>query len=186
MKKIILNLSKKQIVLAICIVLMSVITVGSTMALLNAVSNSVVNTFERADMSCEIVETFDGTTKSNVYITNTSTEDSISGYIRVAVIVSWQDVNGNIYGKQPIPGIDYEITYGSEWEKTSDGYYYWPIAVAAGDKTGILIDSCSEVDGMAPDGYTLVVDVIAEIIQSNPEDAVEDAWGYVPGRTGGQ
>lgn len=179
------NLRKKQIILAVCIVVLSVLAIGSTMAILSAESNSVTNTLQRADMSCQVVEDFDGEVKSNVCVENTSTQDNISGYIRVAVIASWQDVSGNVYGKQPIPGTDYIISYVDGWDNI-DGYYYWPEAVEAGGKTGILINSCSEVEGMAPEGYALTIDVVAEIIQSNPKSAVLEAWEYDPGKTGGQ
>ena len=183
-KKKLLNLSKKQIVLAICIALMSVITVGSTMALLSAATDSVNNTFKRADISCNVVENFDGNVKSNVKVENNS-QNGISGFIRAAIIVSWQDNNGNVYSKQPVAGTDYNIVYGTEWIGRDDGYYYWHSPVAKDDSTGNLIVSCSEIDGKAPEGYTLVVDIVAEIIQSNPTTAAQEAWGYVPGGTGG-
>lgn len=184
-KKATRNSRKKQIILFICLVLISVFAIGSTMALLNSATVPVTNEFERADITCEVTETFDGTTKSNVSIKNTAEDDKVSGYIRAVVLVSWQDGNGNVYGKQPVQGTDYNITYGTGWD-VIDGYYYWPNVVAPGESTGILIKECTEVKGKAPNGYALTVDIIAEIIQSNPEDAVKDAWKYEPSKTGGQ
>lgn len=184
-KKKMSNLSTKQMILAISIIFVCVLTIGSTMSLLKGESNSVINIFQRADMSCQVVEEFDGEIKRNVCVENTSTQDDISGYIRVAVIASWQDANGNVYGKQPLSGTDYTISYGDGWDNIN-GYYYWPEAVVAGGKTGILINSCREVEGMAPEGYALAIDVVAEIIQSNPKSAVLEAWEYDPDKTGGQ
>ena len=112
-----------------------------------------------------------------------STQDDVAGYIRAAVIVSWENELGVVYAKTPKAGEDYTIEYGTGWEKEGD-YYYWPAEVAAGFSTGDLIVTCQPVAGQTPEGYTLVVDILAQIIQSNPKDAVIDAWGYDPGSEG--
>ena len=170
----------KGAVLALTMVLLSTAAIGTTLALLRGETDRVTNTFQRAEMSCVVEETFNGTTKTNVTVKNTSTVDQVAGYIRAAVIINWEDDFGNVYAKVPVKDTDYEITYGSGWEQDANGYYYWPQAVEPGASTGNLIVSCTQKPGTAPEGYTLVVDVLAEIIQSNPAAAAIEAWGYNP------
>lgn len=172
----------KGAVLAMTMVLLSTVAIGTTLAILRGETGRVSNTFQRAEMSCRVEETFNGTTKTDVTVKNTSTKDRVAGYIRAAVIVNWEDSFGNVYAQAPKAGVDYAITYGNDWEKDANGYYYWPNSVNYGESTGVLIESCTKT-GTAPEGYTLVVDVLAEIIQSNPVAAVKEVWGYDP--TGG-
>ena len=172
---------KKLNIVALVLILLSIVTIKGTFAILFDDTDAVINSFERANMSCTIEETFNGEIKTDVSIKNTSTEDNISGYIRAMIVVYWQDKNGNIHAIKPIEGTDYVMKMGTGWKIDDDGYYYWPEPVAAGDNTGILIDYCYPNDGAEPDGYVLVVDVFTEIVQSNPTSAVSEAWGYIPG-----
>ena len=169
--------------LAILVVCLSAITIGTTLAVLIKTTDKVENTFERANVSCEIIETFDRETKTNVMVKNTSVEDNVSGYIRVALIVNWEDEFGNVHGTDPVAGVDYSISCGAEWKQDTNGYYYWPNEVKPNECTGIFIEECKPLKD-APEGYTLVVDILTEIIQSNPVEAVKSAWGYVPGMEG--
>ena len=182
---------KIYVLLAAILVPLTMATVGSTLAYVASKTEQVSNSFDRAEMTCEITETFDGNIKSNVAIKNTSTQDGVAGYFRAAVIVSWENEMGVVYAKSPVAGTDYTIAYNLKgpgndngWIKGEDGYYYWPAEVAAGGSTGVLITTCQPVAGRAPEGYTLVVDILAQIIQSNPDSAVTDAWGFVPGGEG--
>ena len=168
----------KGAALTLTAVLLSTVVLGTTLAILRSETGRVKNTFQRAEMSCQVEETFDGTTKTNVTVKNTSVADQVSGYIRAAVIINWEDDYGNVYAQEPEAGTDYEITYGSDWVP-ANGYYYWPQEVEPDNSTGVLISRC-EQKGTAPEGYTLVVDILAEIIQSNPTTAVKEAWGYDP------
>ena len=70
-----------------------------------------------------------------------------------------------------------EMAQNTGWVTGSDGYYYYTSPVAADDTTGVLIKSCTEITGKAPVGCNLSVEIMAEAIQSVPEEAVEDAWG---------
>lgn len=182
---------KIYVLLAAILVPLTMATVGSTLAYVASKTEQVSNSFDRAEMSCEINEDFNGNVKEDVYIENTSTQDGVAGYIRAEVIVSWENEMGVVYAKSPVAGTDYAIAYNLKgtgndngWIQGTDGYYYWPAEVAAGDSTGVLITTCQPVEGRAPEGYTLVVDVLAQIIQSNPNSAVTDAWGFVPGGEG--
>ena len=125
-------------------------------------------------MTCDVNETFNGTAKSNVSIKNTS---DIPVYIRASIIVTWKDPSGNVYGQLPVAGTDYTISYDTGWTRQGD-YWYCNSEVAVGAKTPVLISSCTEVAGKAPkENYRLSVEIIAEAIQSQPDRAVQQAWG---------
>ena len=61
----------------------------------------------------------------------------------------------------------------------SDGYYYYKNPVAAGGETGVLISSCTAVQGKAPVGYGLNVEILCTAIQSTPTDFVTERWQAV-------
>lgn len=169
---------KRSLVLVVSVLALVLAVAGGTLAWLSANTTPVTNTFTPAHVTCEVVEEkFDGTTKENVQIKNTS---NIDAYIRAYVVVTWKNAQGNVYGKLPELGKDYTIEYatGTGWDEGSDGYYYYTSPVAANDGlTGVLITKCEPVNGQAPADYDLSVEIIAEAIQSQPDSAVQQAWG---------
>lgn len=168
---------KRTVVLLVSLLVLVGAAVGGTLAWMTAQTDPVVNKFEPANVSTEVKENFDGTTKSNVYIENTGNVDA---YIRAAVVITWQYGQGNVYGQVPVEGTDYNITCPSntDWIKGNDGFYYYKSPVKAGESTGVLIKECKMAENAnAPDGYTLHVEILGSGIQSLPTDAVEDAWG---------
>lgn len=165
---------KRSLVLVVSLLALLLVVAGGTLAWLTA-QDSVSNTFTPAHVSCEVKETFDGTTKSDVSIKNTS---DIPVYIRASIVVTWKDSSGNVYGQLPVAGTDYNMDIAAAGWVLKDGYYYCTSPVAVGANTPVLINSCTEVSANAPEGnYHLSVEVIAEAIQSQPDRAVEDAWG---------
>ena len=165
----------KTLFALLAIVMVIGAVVGTTVAFLVDKTGNVQNTFEYAKVSCEVTETFNGTSKSNVQITNTGTTDA---YIRATYVVTWKDAAENVYPEQPQQGVDYTISLNLEqgWIYYN-GYYYYTAPVAPDASTGVLIDLCTPVTGRAPEGYTLSVDVLASAIQSVPAEAVGQAWG---------
>ena len=174
--------NKKSITMLIALALILTVGLGSTIAYLITKTDPVQNVFKAPDSSIAVVESFDGDVKNNVYITNSS---DYSAYIRAAVIVTWRDaVNGNIYGEMPVENQDYTITWTKDgWVKGADGYYYYQAAVDGKNEkdepgtTGILFTECEPVSGKAPAGYDLHVEILAQAIQAEPIDAVQEAWG---------
>lgn len=167
--------AKRSLVLVVSVLALVLAVAGGTLAWLTANSGPVTNTFTPAQVTCTVEETFDGTTKSDVKIKNTS---NIDAYIRAYVVVTWKDAQGNVYGK-PVKDTDYTIEYatGTGWDKGSDGYYYYTSPVAANDSlTGVLITKCEPVADKAPAGYDLSVEIIAEAIQSLPTTTVTSVW----------
>ena len=162
--------------LVVSLLALLLVVAGGTLAWLTA-QDSVSNTFTPAHVTCDVEEKFDGKTKSDVTIKNTS---DIPVYIRASIVVTWKDSNGNVYGQLPVAGTDYTMTMAndSKWVPNG-GYYYYTSPVAVGDTTGTLISSCTVKAGATPPGddYKLSVEIIAEAIQSQPDRAVGQAWG---------
>lgn len=175
--------NKRLIIILAAVITLLAIAVGSTLAYLWDKTPSLENTFEPTYVSCKVMETFDGTTKSNVYVTNTS---NIKAYIRVKVIATWLDENGNVYGNDtPIEGEDYVAEYGNAlWVKGSDGFFYYTLPVAAESSTQELIRSLSPIAANIPEGCTVRVQIIASAIQAEPADAVSASWGVTVNENG--
>lgn len=162
--------------LLISLLALLTLTVGGTVAYLVASTPDVENTFTPSEVKCSVTESFDGTTKSNVNVTNTS---NINAYIRVKLVtyrVNGED-NHRIGGTATIPA----FTPGANWVKYGD-YYYYTLPVAPEGKPAVdLIGSIKlqeyPVTPEDPDGGKQVIEVMAEAIQSVPAEAVGKAWG---------
>lgn len=173
--------TKKPVALVAILVILCCAVAG-TVAYLVTSTGPVTNTFTPASVTTEVVEEFNGTTKSNVRIKNTG---NIDAYIRVAVVANWIDKDGNVYGgATPVAGKDYTLTpktgENENWFQGSDGYYYCKTAIESGSETPVLIESCAKTTGAeVPEGYDLQVTILADGIQSVPADAVQQAWPAV-------
>lgn len=178
--------NKKALTLLVCLVMLVAVTVGGTLAYLMASTQPVKNEFAPANVSCQVVEDpFGGTTKTNVQIRNTG---NTKAYIRAAVIVTWKNDNGEIYAATPQKVTDYTINFNSnnDWFEGNDGFWYHLTEIApcthVGDQehkgcmTSVLINSCSPIDGKAPEGYYLSVEIVASAIQSAPDSVVGKEW----------
>ena len=172
--------TKKPVALVAILVLLCCAVAG-TVAYLVTSTDPMTNTFTPAKVTTSVEETFDGITKSNVRIQNTG---NIAAYIRAAVIVNWADDKGNVSGT-PVKDTDYVMDLNivtrenpnAPWFKGSDGYYYCKTSVAPDGSTPALINTCEPAANMAPEGYALQVTILADGIQSEPADAVIQAWG---------
>ena len=171
-------MKKKTIGLLVSLVLLLTVSVGATLAFLIDQTDPLPNTFTPSEVTVQVNETFNGTTKSNVSIKNTGDTEA---YIRAAIVVTWQNAAGEVYGV-PVESGDYTLTLSTTdgWDiETTDGYYYYTSPVAPGTNTGILIDSCTA--GTKPEGipndYYLSVEIIASGIQSVPTSVVAEQWG---------
>ena len=188
--KRVLKTNRKAPVALVAILVLLCCAVAGTVAYLVTSTGPVTNTFTPASVTTEVVEEFNGQTKSNVKIQNTG---DIPAYIRVAVIVNWADDKGNVSGT-PVKDSDYVMdlnidtgtTTNAPWFKGSDGYYYCKTAVKSVKQdtkncyTPVLIKSCIKATGaQAPAGYDLQVTILADGIQSVPADGVQQAWPAV-------
>lgn len=159
----------KQVLLIVSALLVLAVGTTATLAYLADKTDDLTNTFTPSAVTCQVNEQFNGAAKSNVTIKNTG---DIAAYIRVAVVANWVDANGNV-----IASATPSFSSTSDWQKIGD-YYYYTKVVPAGQETSRLIDSitAANVSGK-PDGCKLKVDILAEAIQSEPAQAVIDAWG---------
>ena len=159
-------------VLLIAVILLISTAVGSTVAFLATKTEPVENSFEYADVSCEVMQDRDTDGSSIVKVKNTGT---ISAYIRAAVVANWIDADGNIAASVP-EGYSYELTCSSgSWAQGKDGFFYYLLPVAPGALTEGSLLTCTVACPEDPE-YTLSVEVLTEAIQSTPASAMNEAW----------
>ena len=156
----------------ISVVLILTLAVGGTIAFLSTKTDPVVNTFNPSQVTCSVEENFDGKAKTNVNVRNTG---DIPAFIRVKLVAyRTNDAGQHIGGVSEVPAFN----LGKDWAKCGDYYYYTcPVAPGATPADSLaerieLTENYTDVDG----GHQSI-DVIAEAIQSVPEDAVKAAWG---------
>ena len=175
------KVSKKTWILMVSILLVLSVTVGGTIAFLSTKSGPVENTFNASKVTTKVNETISGSKKTNVTITNTG---DIDAWIRAAVIVTWQDKDGNVYGQAPVAGTNYtDWTPGTDWLKGDDGFYYYTKPVAAGGTTTALINSIEPIGTSPANGYYLTVEILGSGIQAVPANAFNEAWAANSGVT---
>lgn len=169
--------ARKTATLLVAIVLLIGVAVGSTVAYLIANTNRIENKFEYAKTNVTVTEDFDGTTKSNVQVKNNS---NIPVYIRATYVVNWVDASGNIVTSVPT-GYDYQLTENpdSKWVEGKDGYFYYPTPVQPNGLTDGSLLYCKVTYPENPE-YTLNVEILATAIQSEPKEAITNAWGVTP------
>ena len=177
-----MKISKKLLITIICAALAICVTAGGTVAYIFSKGQETENDFEPVFVSCDVEESFDGVTKTDVKVRNTG---DINAYIRATFIVMWTSDSGSVYSSAPVENTDYKIVFGSpSWVKGSDGFYYYSLPVSSGSATDLLIQSISLI-GEAPEGYSLSVHITATAIQAEPPKAVQDAWGATVQAGGG-
>lgn len=160
--------------MALATVLLLALTIGGTVAWLTSKTNDITNTFTPSKVTCAVSEIFDEDTgiKSNVNVTNVGDTDA---FIRVKLVTYRTNAEGqHIGGVAEVP----KFTPGDGWVKYGDYYYYTkPVAPNAQPEEDLigriqLASSYPDADG----GYQ-AMDVMAEAIQSEPAQAVGEAWG---------
>ena len=174
---------------AAAVALIATLAVGGTLAWLSAYTQPVKNTFVMGTVPPQVTETFNNhQVKEDVAVTNTG---NIPAYIRVALVCTWQDDDGNVVG-EPASLDDLTIDWGEEgdsgtaeaprngWIKIGD-YYYYTQPVAAGATTSNLID---KAEVKTANGYRMNLQVIADSIQANPTSVVEEQWSVSVGSDG--
>lgn len=168
--------ARKTATLLVAIVLLIGVAVGSTVAYLIDRTNEIKNEFEYAKTDVTVTEEFNGTEKSNVKVRNDS---NIPVYIRATYVVSWVDANGNIVTSVPA-GYSYQLTENPDnaWKKVGD-YYYYPTPVQPNNSTADSLLTCTVTYPANPE-YTLNVEILATAIQSEPKEAIKNAWGVMP------
>lgn len=167
------NMKKKTILMLAAMALLLTVTVGSTIAYLVTSSGPVQNVFEPAYVKSTVIEPGwkDGDlVKNKVTIQN---DGNVNAKIRAAIVVTWQDADGNTLPYAPVLETDYSLEIGNDWTNEND-YYVWKDTVAPGKQTGTLIESCKQLTNIGT--YHLCVEVIGSAIQA--EGGAD--WGKDP------
>lgn len=160
--------------MVIATVLLLALAIGGTLAWLSTEYSPIQNKFLPTKVTCEVTEKFNVTTgkKTKVNVKNTGTIDA---FIRVKLVTyRTNDQGQHIGGTASLP----TFTLGANWV-SYDGYYYYTLPVAPRERPKTnLTDSMTLIGSyLDTDGGKQAVDVMAEAIQSVPEDAVKAAWG---------
>lgn len=177
----------KQLTAAIWIMLILAVPgmlFGGVVAYLSDSAGALTNQFEIEDSVNPVIqETVAGNVKSNVTVDVGDTEYPV--YVRAAVVVTWQNSNGDVYWQEPVKVTDYTIEM-NETDWFSDGnYWYYESPVASNGSTKNLIVSCTPAKAAPADGYVLNVEILAQTVQAvgktddDAKFAVEDAWPAV-------
>ena len=175
----------KALLLIASLAVLLTATVGSTAAWLVSKPAAVENNFVPGKVACQVLEDFgaeSGTSvKRDVRVQNTGNTDA---YIRVLLVFTWKDKDGNIFSNKPQEGIDYQINKNlTDWikqESDAGTYYYYKKRVARDAETDVLIELLRQADGVTgPENgkYKLSVDILADAVQADPPEAVADSWG---------
>lgn len=181
---------KKLLVLSATVVLLALISVGSTLGMLQTSTDTKVNPFTPGQGDIGIIESSgssetpgesyeldsSGSADKNVWITNPEGSLNVPMYIRVRLVPVWRNSTGENAGN-----VDRKITYvfagSNKWVENGD-YYYYTEVVQPGETTEQLLDSV-HVEGGIPEGMTLEIQVIADSIQAEG-GAAQEAWGLDP------
>ena len=176
--------SIKPFLIAFCVCILACAAVSGSLAWLISAPGPVVNEFTPGEVTIQVDETFNGTTKSDVRIKNTG---NVPAYIRVALVPAWVDDEGNIAAKPAsLEQLDNDCNiawgkdgngYENDWFIGADGFYYCKTFINPGKSTPILIKSCT-VKGEEHE-YDFELQVIASAVQSLPTSTVETVWPVV-------
>lgn len=170
-------MKSNKIKIKLIIVLLLLITIaGGGLSLAYLMSGSkLVNTFEVGNVKTEIVENFDGSTKTDVKIKNIG---NLPAYIRCKIAIYYEYQDGEktlISNKVPKINKDYKLSLnlGNDWFEV-DGIYYYKYPLDANLETSNLINRAENIS--SSDNDKLVVDIYTQAIQIEPSKAVEEAW----------
>lgn len=144
-----------------------VLAVGITVAYMFKITDPIKNEFEKAVVTCAVNEAFNSGTgvKSSITVQNTG---NIDAYIRVRLVSYWVNPSGDIIAKQStIPS----FTLASGWTHKGNNIYQYETAIAPENSTPNLLGSSITLAETDEDGNRQVIEVFAEAIQTNAEDA---------------
>ena len=164
-----MNKHRTPLILLIASLAISLILCGTVLAYMFRQTEYKDNEFVPANVSCKVVEEFDGTQKNSIQVQNTG---NIDAYLRVKLVSYWVDDDGNIVAK---PSAMPEINMATGWIKGANNTYYYTKPVSRLAYTDSLLSSPITLE-KDKNGYMQVLEVFAEAIQSKPVNAVTNSW----------
>lgn len=157
------------IVILIASLVVALTLCGTVLAYMFRQTEYKDNEFVPANVSCKVVEAFDGVEKTSIQVQNTG---NIDAYLRVRLVSYWVDADGNIVAK---PSSMPEINMVTGWIKGTNNTYYYTQPVSPTAQTGSLLSSPIILE-KDENGYMQVIEVFSEAIQSRPNNAVINSW----------
>ena len=156
--------SRRSILLTVSMLVLCMAMVGGTVAWLAASTDPVENVFAIPGPGIDIDEKFDNIVKSDVGVKNTG---DIPLYVRMQLVYSYKDADGNVYPAVPVAGKSYTLVPGSsDWVLASDGTYYYTKPLPVNASTPAAIQSITpKFEGLSED-ITLDVQVLAQYVQA--------------------
>ena len=148
----------------------SILLAGTALAYMFRRTETKVNTFDLAEVSCSVSESFSGDQKTSITVTNIG---NINAFVRVRLVSYWLDAEGNVAPKN---SIDPTVNLGAGWFRGSDGAYYYRYPVGPGSASPNLISSGTAILLSKDGDYKQVIEVFAEAVQSLPANAVTESW----------
>lgn len=121
----------------------------------------------------EILEEVTGNVKSNVSFKN---KGNCKSWIRAAIVANWYDVDGNIvssWKENDASSGTFSGLPGSNWEKGSDGFYYYKQLVDPGATTSNLFNSYTKKTAT---GRNLQMDIIVQSIIYDKSKTYRSIW----------
>jgi hypothetical protein len=166
--RIIKSLSTKAIIILVSIITVLVTGISSTLAVIVQRTESITNTFTPGKIVLAQTETA---------VTNTA-ESDVAVYVRLAIVVNYQDDNGNVYHEGAIEK-DYNVSTTADWLKGGDGFYYYTKPIAPGySSTAFPTVAAITLDASNPKlNYNLVTTYVTAGVQASPTEVVNLAWG---------
>ena len=142
----------KSMILLVSMLLLLGVAVGGTIAFLMDTDGPIDNIFTPSEIATTVEEDItSGGVKKDVKIKNTG---DTTAYIRAAVVITWQDASGNVYGSAPVANTDYTISINyneqtspeGKWILAEDGFYYWtkPVKSLAEAKAEVKTEGKTE------------------------------------------
>ncbi|MDD2955437.1 MAG: TasA family protein [Oscillospiraceae bacterium] len=176
-------MKKKRFLLIALACVLTALLAGGTLAWM-AASKQADNSFTIGLTDAKVDETFrpgklipgtDFTKRVRVQNANTLGK-AVDAYIRVALIPTWRDEDGNGLPYSALEG-EYAVTLNlsasEKWQRSGE-YYYFIEAVAPDAYTDYLLESVNAA--AAPAGAHLEIQILADSIQVEG-GAAQAAWG---------
>ena len=175
------NAKTRFIIFIIASVLLLFAGFVPSLAKMVAKTPPVTNNFEPGKIVIQAQTDGEYTTALN------TTQSDVSAYIRVAIVVNYQDYNDNsIYHEGAVEGVDYTVLPANNWIKGSDGFYYYTKPVAIGESTTVLPQISRNIlpGDDNKQKYKLVSTYVFTGIQANVSVAITSTWGVTLDQNG--
>lgn len=159
---------KRALVLLITTFLLLATTVGATVAILIAKSESAQNTFTPPVLRIRL-EGYDDVVN----------EGNLPVYVRALAVANWVSTEDEraILPEAPVVGEDLTIEFYKEgWFAGADGFYYYKKPLDAGEGVALIKHAYQIKE---KEGYELRLELLSSAIQAYPAEAVSVAWPAV-------